>query len=146
VHARTFPRSARCEGSRAKVGAGYRRARLSALAGERGSLGSRGEPNGVPTLAASNLASAARSGSRRGAWGYRSPSMTPRIAADTAASSSAGRSIVGTAELALPVNANVRFALRQRLVWLSLLRLSPLFDLPRPPDSSHDLKAGGDSH
>ena len=32
---------------------------------------------------------------RRGAWGYRSPSMTPRIAAVTAASSSLGRSIVG---------------------------------------------------
>jgi hypothetical protein len=48
-------------------------------------------------IAASSLASAARSGSRRGACGYRSPSMTPRIAAVTTASSSSGRSIVGTA-------------------------------------------------
>jgi hypothetical protein len=55
------------------MGVGYRRARLSALAG--------GGASGVGFDAASNLASAARSGSRRGAWGYRSPSMTSRIAA-----------------------------------------------------------------
>jgi hypothetical protein len=48
-------------------------------------------------VAASSPASAARSGSRRGACGYRSPVMRPRMAAATAASSSAGRSIVGTA-------------------------------------------------
>jgi hypothetical protein len=53
----------------------------------------------VGSVAASNLASAARRGSRRGAWGYRSPSMTPRIAAITAASSSSGRSIFGTDRL-----------------------------------------------
>jgi len=34
-------------------------------------------------VAASSLASAARRGSRRGAWGYRSPSTTPRIARDS---------------------------------------------------------------
>jgi hypothetical protein len=36
---------------------------------------------GSAAVAASSLASAARSGSKRGAWGKRSPSMTPRIAA-----------------------------------------------------------------
>jgi hypothetical protein len=38
-------------------------------------------------------------GSGRGAWGYRSPSMAPRIAAVTAATSSSGKSTVGTARI-----------------------------------------------
>ena len=77
----------------AQMGVGYRRARLSALAGG-GAFGYR-----FGFVAASNLASAARSGSKRGAWGNLSSAMTPRIAAVTAASSSAGRSIVGTARI-----------------------------------------------
>jgi hypothetical protein len=52
---------------------------------------------GRPALPASSLARAARSGSSRGAWGYRSPAMMRRRADVTAASSSSGRSIVGTA-------------------------------------------------
>jgi hypothetical protein len=86
-----------------RMGAGYRRARLSALAG--GAFGSVvGFGAVLPSIggrfdAASSLANAARRGSKRGAWGKRSSSMTPRIAAVTAASSSAGRSIVGTARI-----------------------------------------------
>ena len=72
------------------MGVGYRRARLSTLAGG-GAFGS-----GVGSGAASNFPSAARSGSRRGAWGNRSSSIARRIAAVTAASSSAVRLIVGT--------------------------------------------------
>jgi hypothetical protein len=45
---------------------------------------------------AASFPSAARSGSRRGAWGNRSSSMARRIAAVTAASSSSVRLIVGT--------------------------------------------------
>jgi hypothetical protein len=76
--------------TRWRLGAGYRRARLSALAG------GRAFESGVGVDAASSLASAAGRGA--GAQGYRSPSMTPRIAAVTAASSSSGRSVVGTAQ------------------------------------------------
>ena len=76
------------------MGVGYRRARLSALAG--GGAFRSGVGFGA---AASSLASAARSGSSRGAWGYWSSAMVRRIAAVTAASSSAGRSIVGTARI-----------------------------------------------
>jgi ParB-like chromosome segregation protein Spo0J len=82
--------------------AAYRRARLLALAaGEAFGCGAGfGAVAGgkVPVRnfdAASSLARAARSGSRRGAWGYLSSSMRRRIAADTAASSSLVRSIVG---------------------------------------------------
>jgi hypothetical protein len=84
----------------------YRRARLSALAGE----GSFGEPSGgafgcgVGFDAASNLASAARSGSRRGARGNLSVSMARRIAAVIAASSSSVRSIVGMGGSAFPAH------------------------------------------
>jgi hypothetical protein len=69
----------------------YRRARLAALAGG-GVFGFV-----VGSAAASSFPSAARSGSKRGAWGNRSSSMARRMAAVTAASSSAGRSIVGMA-------------------------------------------------
>jgi hypothetical protein len=83
------------------MGVGYRRARLSALAGGAAfaamldfstlfSLVVFRAGAAFAADAASSLASAARSGSRRGAWGYRSPSMTPRIADATAASSSSG--------------------------------------------------------
>jgi hypothetical protein len=91
----------------------YRRTRLSALAGGGASFGAAvAFPPLVSLLffraaasfgavsprdAASSLANAARSGSRRGAWGYRSSAMTRRIAAVTAASSASVRSIVGTA-------------------------------------------------
>jgi hypothetical protein len=61
-----------------EMGPGYRRARSSALAGG-GAFGS-----GVGSGAASNFPSAARSGSRRGAWGNRSSSMARRIAFDGA--------------------------------------------------------------
>jgi hypothetical protein len=55
--------------------AAYRRARLSALAGG-GAFGSAAERDTrVAFDAASSLASAARSGSRRGAWGYRPPNL-----------------------------------------------------------------------
>jgi hypothetical protein len=53
--------------------------------------------SGVSFGSASNFASAARSGSRRGARGNRSSSMARRIAAVTAAYSSSVRSIVGMA-------------------------------------------------
>jgi hypothetical protein len=82
---------------------GYRRVRRSPLT--RGGA-FRAKVSKVWTLsptAASNLARAARSGSSRGACGYRSPSMTPRMAAIAAASSSSGRSIVGTAAVLLRV-------------------------------------------
>jgi hypothetical protein len=70
------------------------RARLSALAAG-GAFGFKFETVS-DLVAASNLASAARSGCRRGAWGSLSSSIARRIAAVTAASSSSGRSIVGT--------------------------------------------------
>jgi hypothetical protein len=76
---------------------GYRRARLSALAAG-GALGCEAGFG----AAASSLASAARNGSSRGAWGYLSSSMRRRIAAATAASSSSGRSMVGRALSYLP--------------------------------------------
>jgi hypothetical protein len=63
------------------MGAGYRRVRLSALAGG-GAFGS-AVGSGA---AASNFPSAARSGSRRGAWGNRSSLMARRIAASGDAS------------------------------------------------------------
>ena len=78
----------------------YRRARLSALAGG----GAFGSGVGLGADAASNLASDARSGSRRGAWGKRSSSTRRRIAAVTAAISSSVRLMVGMA-LARPLSA-----------------------------------------
>jgi hypothetical protein len=86
---------------------GYRRGLLSPFAGGGASglkSAVRGCFLGLENIdAASNRASAARSGSSRGACGYRSPSMTPRMAAIAAASSSSGRSIVGTAAVLLRV-------------------------------------------
>ena len=55
--------------------------------------------------------------------GYRSPSMTPRIAAITAASSSSGRSIVGTVrEYNRPSGAGQRAAMMARLrLWAACI-------------------------
>jgi hypothetical protein len=73
--------------------------------------------------AASNLASATRSGSSRGARGYLSSSMARRIAAVTAASSSSGRSIIGMEPACLarhnsapprPVSALIRLNQRRQ--------------------------------
>ena len=82
-------------GRRSGVGQfGSRRARLLPRP-PGGVFGSGG--SGVSFAAASSFASAARSGSRRGARGNRSSSMARRIAAVTAAYSSSVRSIVGMA-------------------------------------------------
>jgi hypothetical protein len=96
------------------MGVGYRRARLSALAGG----GAFGCGAGFGAGAGSSFASAERSGSRRGARGNLSVSMARRIAAVTAASSSSVTVIVDT------VSASLTAPQRQRLYAPGIIELA----------------------